>query len=214
MKKYIYFSVILVIAAALLLTSCKEHIMLKIELNDAGNLKKGDSVMMGEKEIGKVMDVYPEDSRYVAEIGVAEDFKDFMREGTKFYLVEKKDGASHIEAAPVEGNKRRYYDSGERVKGYSEVFLWTSKKLGEIKKGIDSFFESNDWKEFTEEIQDQVDKAMKLGKDEYENRKPEIEKNVKEFLNTMEKEYGKAMEEKVKPFVDSIVNELDKKKEK
>ena len=67
------------------------------------------------------------------------------------------------------------------------------------------FFKSEEWKGFRKKI----DQVIKKGMEKSEKRFPEINDQINEFLEKFNERYDETMKDKVQPFLDTLIMDLN-----
>lgn len=204
MKRILLIAVILM----MVITGCKNALVLDIRFDDAGKLAKEDNVLLGDTLIGKVAEVRNYSDYSIAKIGISSEYEEMVDRNTSFYLMDKNEDA-HILAVP--GKKRgEPLQDNELVAGKSEAEYYLQKGFGSITERVREFFGSDEWQQFTESLENLVEKGVRSGKKELDENYPELQKEINEFIEKMEEKYGEEINEKVLPQIDSFLNELEK----
>lgn len=204
MKRILLITVILM----MVITGCKNALLLEIRFDDTGKLTKEDNVMLGDTLIGKVAEVRNYSDYSIAKIGISSEYEKMVDRNTNFYLMDKNEDA-HILAVPGKKKGEPLQDN-ELVAGKSEAEYYLQKGFGSITETVREFFGSDEWQQFTESLENLVEKGVRSGKKQMDENYPKLQKEINKFIEEMEKEYGEEMNEKVLPKIDSFLNELEK----
>lgn len=199
MKK-IFLPLILII---MILSSCDKVIELNLIYYDIGNLNSESYVYLEDGIIGKVIDVKRSEEIYNVKIVIDKEYEEYITTETEFFLIDKKKTAKII--AKNNGNKGELLKNGAVIKGKSEFEYHLSKGFGKIKNTTEMFFKSEEWKGFRKKI----DQVIKKGMEKSEKRFPEINDQINEFLKKFNEKYDEGMKDKVQPFIDTLIMDLN-----
>lgn len=211
-RAFLYFSIF---AIALLTTTCAFTKMdITILFRDTGDLKKGSPVLLDTTEIGKVTDIKPQDGKAAVKVQISGEYKDRIKEKSAFYVLESGD-ETHIEVQVLDENSPPLKPD-TTVNGSPEYMYWMMKGAEEVKgwieKGIEKteeFFKSDEWKEFKDKMEEEIDRAKKEGEEELKKQLPDVKKETEKFYKELEK-IGREAGEKAKAFIDSLLREIEK----
>ncbi len=201
MKKYILPLLILFILA-----SCDNYITFKATFADPGNLEKGSDVFVNDEIAGKVISVEQGEHKYTVTMGIADSYRKVITKGTAFYLVDKNTEA-RIVAVPGSLDND-LLEEGTTVKGKTEFEYSLRKGVDNLKNDVEMFFKSDEWNEFRQNFENDLNEALKKGNDQIEENLPGLKEKWNNFIEKMDEEFGDDMREKVLPFVDSLGNKL------
>lgn len=196
------FMVTLIISAVFI--SCTNYMNVKLKFDEIGSLAPRANVMIEDTVIGKVTSIESEGGNYIVKLSIDDDYANRMNVHTKFFLLDKNSDAK-IVVITDNGGDAKIIESTDIVQGYGELMYYALKSLEEISKSAEKIFRSEEWLNFQKKLQKDVDEVIEKGKNEYNTKKPELEKRINDFLDKMEEKYGEEAKGILKPFIDSIM---------
>ncbi len=194
MKKIFMVFIIIIL---MILSSCENYLIVNIDYSKNVNIVKGDNVYLNDTVIGKVIKIKDKDKTKEYKIAISREYSNNIKEDARFYLFDHK-----IIVMP--GYKNELLQSDIHVKGHGTLEYIAHKGADKIVKSVNDFLKSKEYENFRKSLVDLIEK----GKDESENVLPEVEKLIDEYLEELQKKYGDEFEEKVKPHVDSLLDNL------
>ncbi len=199
MKKILLPLILIII----ILSSCDKVIELNLIYYDIGNLNSESYVYLEDGIIGKVIEVKRSEEIYNVKIVIDREYEEYITTETEFFLINKKKTAKII--AKNSGNKGELLKNGAVIKGKNEFEYHLSKGFGKIKNSTEMFFKSEEWKGFRKKIDQVIEKGMEKS----EKRFPEINDQINEFLEKFNERYDETMKDKVQPFLDTLIMDLN-----
>ena len=205
----------------LVILGCQENpLRIKIRFDDVERLVKGDRVLAGEQEIGRVEGVkYTERGDFLVDVAISERFRKSITTESKFYLMDdpNKEGkkAIGVEFGNGKGNP---LEDGAVVVGVSRVeavagTLWKDlqgtikefeqgfKGLAEsLAKDLKQIPDSVEYKRLKREMDRLAEEMKRAGKEAKEKLQKEIIPRIEEELEKLKRWLEKeGRQEEIKP---------------
>ncbi len=190
-----------IVIIILFLSGCEKAIKINIVFNDIGKLTSETRIFLNDDPIGKVNNVTSSNGKYNVEAYIDKKYADKVTDNTKFYLLSKKD-EPRIVMVPGSGNN---LNDNDTVIGRSELQYYLNEGYSTVKDIMETIFGSEEWITLKKNINELAEKGYEEGKDRF----PQISEKVEMFFETFDEQYGDEIELKVKPFLDSLIKDIN-----
>ena len=161
MKNYLFLTIMLFVVSA-----CSQPFTVSVLFESPVSVHSGDDVRMNQISIGKVSQVVREDTGTRVYLSLDPEKSKTLRDGSAA-LISSDDGRGYVSVFNFRAGKKPLAAGGELVglnnpieyMGWqtNETLDFTGSAMGEVAAGLQKYFESEEWMEQRQQLQQALD---------------------------------------------------------